>query len=97
MLAHLRKCEDRSKLFRLLPANIKAAHKGGSVSATRCDAGIIYSPEGPLAICVLTTRNETDVGAAKIRQNFSVPKLPKKPTTTLTQTKGPIRKKVLPL
>ncbi|MCA9231865.1 MAG: serine hydrolase [Planctomycetales bacterium] len=58
MLAHMQACDDRGKLVSLLPAGTKVAHKGGAVSASRCDSGIIFSPNGPLAVSVLTTNNE---------------------------------------
>ena len=57
MLEHLQACEDRSMLARELPSGTKIAHKSGAVSASRCDAGLIYGPKGPFAICVLTTNN----------------------------------------
>ena len=57
MLDHLRHCEDATKLAAQLPANTKVAHKGGSVTAVRCDAGIIETPSGAIAICVLTNNN----------------------------------------
>ncbi len=57
MKAHLLECDDQKKLRRLLPDGVKFAHKTGAVSATRCDAGIIYSRGGPIAVCVLTTDN----------------------------------------
>jgi D-alanyl-D-alanine carboxypeptidase (penicillin-binding protein 5/6) len=57
MLEHLKNCEDRSMLVRDLPETVKVAHKTGAVSASRCDAGIIYGPKGAFAICVLTTAN----------------------------------------
>ncbi len=57
MLEHLYDCDDKNKLARFLPREIKIAHKGGSVSAVRCDAGIIESPGGTFAICVLTSEN----------------------------------------
>lgn len=57
MLEHLKNCEDRTKLVRDLPETVKAAHKTGAVSASRCDAGIIYGPKGAFAVCVLTTAN----------------------------------------
>lgn len=58
MLEHLARCEDKDKLKRLLPERTKVAHKTGTVNAVRTDAGIIFSPKGPLAVCVLTADNE---------------------------------------
>ncbi len=59
MLDHLRACQDKTMLARLLPEGIKLAHKTGAVTAVRCDAGIIESEAGPIAMCVLT-RNNSD-------------------------------------
>jgi len=70
MLEHLKSVEDKSQLPRLLPAEIEVAHKSGSVSKARCDAGIIYAPSGPIALCLLTNNNEdrrwTDDNAAEL-------------------------------
>lgn len=57
MQAHLFACDDKLKFPRLLPAGTKVAHKTGSVDAVRTDAGIIYTPSGPIALCVLTAEN----------------------------------------
>jgi D-alanyl-D-alanine carboxypeptidase (penicillin-binding protein 5/6) len=58
MLDHLLQCDDRSKLVRDLPPGTRVAHKSGAVAKARCDAGIIFSPAGPIAICVMTSENE---------------------------------------
>jgi beta-lactamase class A len=58
MLGHLKSCDDKTKLKRFLPPGTEVAHKTGSVSDVKTDAGIIYTPSGPVAICVLTWRNE---------------------------------------
>jgi beta-lactamase class A len=58
MLGHMKKCDDKTKLKRFLPAKIEVAHKTGSVSAVKTDAGILYLPGGPVAVCVLTAQNE---------------------------------------
>lgn len=58
ILAHLYSCKDRTKVPRLLPPEIKVAHKTGSVSDVRTDAGFIDSPTGTIAYCVLTAANE---------------------------------------
>jgi D-alanyl-D-alanine carboxypeptidase (penicillin-binding protein 5/6) len=57
VLEHLYACEDRTKLVRSLGPQIKVAHKSGAVARSRCDAGLIDSPTGRIAICVLTTDN----------------------------------------
>jgi len=58
MIAHMSSIESRAKFPRSLPAEVKVYHKGGSVSAARCDAGVILSPNGPIALCVLTAKNK---------------------------------------
>lgn len=57
MLEHLFANEDRTTCPRDLPPGTRMAHKTGAVSASRTDAGIIESPAGPIAICVLTNNN----------------------------------------
>ena len=58
MIDHLLSCQDETRFPRFLPSGTKIAHKTGAVSRVRCDAGIIYSPSGPIALCVLTSENE---------------------------------------
>jgi len=58
ILNHLRKCDDKDKFSRYLPEGVDLAHKTGSVSKARTDAGIMYLPSGAIAICVLTDENE---------------------------------------
>jgi beta-lactamase class A len=58
MLEHLKKCNDQDKFTRFLPAKTVVAHKTGSVSDIRTDAGILYLSTGPVALCVLTEKNE---------------------------------------
>jgi beta-lactamase class A len=58
MLEHLKKCDDKEKFPRFLPAGTVVAHKTGSVSNARTDAGILYLKSGPVAVCVLTAENE---------------------------------------
>lgn len=57
MIGHLKKCDDKTKLKRLLPPGTDVAHKTGSVSNAKTDAGILYTPAGPVAVCVLTWKN----------------------------------------
>ena len=57
VLAHLRSNEDKDKFPRLLPSGTVIAHKDGSVSNARTDAGLIYTPNGIIAVCVLTNEN----------------------------------------
>jgi beta-lactamase class A len=58
MLTHLKACDDKEKMTRLLPAGTVVAHKTGSVNASKTDAGIIYLKSGPVALCVLTDEND---------------------------------------
>ena len=58
MIDHLKKCEDKEKMTRFLPASVAVAHKTGSVNASKTDAGILYLKSGPVAVCVLTDGNK---------------------------------------
>ncbi len=58
MRAHLLTCEDREKFAADLPDGIKLAHKTGSVGAVRTDAGLLETPSGTIALCVLTSHNK---------------------------------------
>jgi beta-lactamase class A len=58
MIEHLKKCEDRDKFPRMLPEGVVVAHKTGSIATARTDAGILYLPGGPVAVCVLTAGNQ---------------------------------------
>jgi len=68
MLGHLAACDDKIKFPALLPKGTKLAHKTGSVAKIRTAAGIIETPAGPVALCVLTENNQdtrwTDDNAA---------------------------------
>ncbi len=57
MMEDLYACDDRTKIPRLLPAGTKVAHKTGAVTQSRTDAGLIDSPSGRIAICILTDEN----------------------------------------
>jgi D-alanyl-D-alanine carboxypeptidase (penicillin-binding protein 5/6) len=56
MLGHMYACDDKLKFRRYLPT-AKIAHKSGSVNTTRCEAGLIDCPDGPIALCVMTDKN----------------------------------------
>ncbi|ADV60782.1 peptidase S11 D-alanyl-D-alanine carboxypeptidase 1 [Isosphaera pallida ATCC 43644] len=58
MLDHLLHCDDKSMLVKELPPGTKVAQKTGAVSDVRTAAGILYTPSGPIAVCVLTARNQ---------------------------------------
>ena len=58
MLDHLRACDDKDKFPRLLPPGTKLAFKTGTVDDVRTAAGILETRSGPVALCVLTEKNE---------------------------------------
>ncbi len=58
MLADLAACDDKLKVRRGLPAGAKWAHKTGSVNAVRTDAGLLETPSGTVALCILTANNK---------------------------------------
>ena len=58
MLEHMFACEDKLKVPRLLPPGTRVAHKTGSVNLSRTDAGIMETPSGPIAFCILTNNNK---------------------------------------
>ena len=51
-------CDDKDKFPRFLPPGTKVAFKTGSLDAAKTAAGIIITPGGPVALCVLTDGNE---------------------------------------
>jgi beta-lactamase class A len=57
MIEHLKQCQDKDKIKRLLPKDLVVANKSGAVSDARTDAGILYLPNGPVVLCVLTAKN----------------------------------------
>lgn len=57
MLADLAACDDKLKVRRGLPPGTKWAHKTGSVNAVRTDAGLLETPSGTVALCILTAKN----------------------------------------
>ena len=56
-LSMLRANQDPTKLGRWLPEDVAFAHKTGEVDAARSDCGIVYGPDAPVAICVMTREN----------------------------------------
>jgi beta-lactamase class A len=58
MLEHLRACDDKDKFPRFLPPGTKIAFKTGSLDDTRTAAGVIEWTGGPVALCVLSCKNE---------------------------------------
>jgi len=77
MLDHLKQCDDKEKLTRLLPEGTVVAHKTGSVLKARTDAGIIYLKSGPVAVCVLTAENDDTRWSADNAGNFLCAKVGK--------------------
>lgn len=57
MLGHLKACDDPRKFPRYLPAGTTVAMKTGSVDASRTAAGLLFTPRGVVAVCVLTSEN----------------------------------------
>jgi serine-type D-Ala-D-Ala carboxypeptidase (penicillin-binding protein 5/6) len=58
MLEHMFACDDKLKVPRLLPEGTRVAHKTGSVTESRTDAGIMITPAGPIAFGILTDKNK---------------------------------------
>lgn len=58
MLKHLRACDDKDKFPRFLPPGTKIAFKTGSVDEIRTAAGVIECGKVPVALCVMTEKNE---------------------------------------
>lgn len=54
MLDILRKQQFTDRIPRLLPPDTPVAHKTGTITGVCHDAGIIYSPSGPLVLAVFT-------------------------------------------
>jgi beta-lactamase class A len=82
MLGHLRACDDKDKMTRLLPPGTVVAHKTGSVNASKTDAGIIYVQDPadkkkthPVALCVLTDGNKDQRWAADNEAQVTIAKI----------------------
>jgi beta-lactamase class A len=58
LLSHLRRNTDRDKFPRLLPHGTPLWHKDGANETIRTDAGLMLTPAGLVALCVLTEDNE---------------------------------------
>lgn len=91
MLEHLKLCDDREKFPRFLPKGTVVAHKTGSVNAVRTDAGIIYTPSGPIALCVLTARNKDESWQADNSGNLLCAKVAREVFEWSNSTLGPPR------
>jgi beta-lactamase class A len=84
MLGHLKACDDKEKLTRLLPAGTVVAHKTGSINASKTDAGIIYVPDPAnpkatrtVAVCVLTDENKDQRWVADNEAQVTIGKIGK--------------------
>jgi beta-lactamase class A len=58
MRKHMLACDDKNKFTRFLPPGTKVAFKTGDLDAAKTAAGIIECAQGPVAVCVLTDKNE---------------------------------------
>ncbi|MFN9854044.1 MAG: serine hydrolase [Planctomycetota bacterium] len=58
MMEHLLACDDKTKLLRFLPKEVKGYHKTGAVNESRTDAGLFETPSGWIAMVCLTSENE---------------------------------------
>jgi hypothetical protein len=63
MLALLRAQTENDRLPKLLPPGVVIAHKTGELDDVRNDAGVIFTPRGPV-ICAVLTNDQSDVDAA---------------------------------
>ena len=70
MMSHLLSCDDKTKLLRFLPKEVKGYHKTGAVNESRTDAGLFQTPSGWIAMVCLTSQNQDkswgDTNAAEI-------------------------------
>jgi len=62
-LLKLLSAKKESYLPRLLPADLVIANKPGNLDGVRNDAGIVFVPERPFAIAVMTTFSGDDLEA----------------------------------
>lgn len=51
------KLRKNSPIPRLLPDNVEIANKPGSIEGVACDWGVVYVPNRPFAIAVMTNYN----------------------------------------
>ncbi len=87
MLNHLKKCDDKEKFPRFLPEGTVIAHKTGSVSDARTDAGILYLESGPVALCVMTAENVDRTWRADNAGNLLCAKVAKEVYDHFTKSK----------
>jgi beta-lactamase class A len=58
------KIRKDSPIPRMLPANVEIANKPGSIEGVACDWAVVYVPNRPYAIAVMTSYNGPDGAAA---------------------------------
>jgi beta-lactamase class A len=58
------KIRKDSPIPRLLPANVEIANKPGNIEGVACDWAIVYAPNRPYAIAVMTNYNGADEAEA---------------------------------
>ena len=58
MLDHMLNCDDKSRFPLLMPTGVKVAHKTGSVTRVRTDAGLLMGKDCTIALCVMTDNND---------------------------------------
>lgn len=59
----LRRTKADSRIPALLPQGLLVAHKTGTIRGVRCDAGVVYAPNGPYAVAILSKGVGNDVRA----------------------------------
>ncbi len=50
----LKRTKTDTRIPALLPKGTVVAHKTGTIRGVRCDAGIVYAPDGPFALAILS-------------------------------------------
>ena len=54
VLGILKRTKTDTRIPALLPKGTIVAHKTGTIRGVRCDAGIVYAPNGPYALAILS-------------------------------------------
>ncbi len=57
----LKRTKTDTRIPALLPRGTVVAHKTGTIRGARCDAGVVYAPDGPYAIAVLSKQVGNDL------------------------------------
>ena len=61
VLAILERTKTDTRIPALLPKGTVVAHKTGTIRGVRCDAGIVYAPNGPYAVAILSKGVGNDI------------------------------------